>query len=124
MTSSINAGPLRRTFGREKWFAPEPYGEDGWVMVRKDRLASVIVSCARFEDGIEWVHASIAKADILPEYDDLVVLRQAVWGATGWAFQVFAPPSDHISIHPYALHLWGRLDGERTHPDFGKNGTI
>lgn len=124
MTSSINPGPLRRAFGRERWFAPEPYGPDGWLMRAKDQRASVIVSVGRFEDGQEWVHASISHADEIPSYEELVTLRAAVWGESGWSFQVFAPPAGHISIHPNALHLWGRLDGTRTHPDFGKWGSI
>lgn len=127
MPSSINPGPLRRAFGRDRWFAPEQFGPDGWRMVRKDLRSSVIVSVGRFHDdpeGVEWVHASIARANELPAYEDLLTLRTAVWGETGYAFQVFAPPSDHISIHDYALHLWGRLDGKRIHPDFGAHGTI
>lgn len=124
MPSQIPAGRLRRTMGREKWQAPLPFGGDGWKMTRKDFTGSVIVSVARWEDGNEWVHASLAFSEEMPTYDDLVLLRAAVWGDDGWAFQVFAPPSDHISIHPYALHLWGRLDGVRSHPDFGRMGTI
>jgi hypothetical protein len=37
---------------------------------------------------------------------------------------VFAPPSEHVNIHDHALHLWGRLDGARVLPDFGRFGTI
>jgi len=46
-----------------------------------------------------------------------------VWPA-GYAYQVFAPPSQHVNIHPYALHLWGKVDGSPTLPEFGKYGTI
>jgi hypothetical protein len=35
-----------------------------------------------------------------------------------WAYQVFAPPADHINLHNFALHLWGRLDGKPVLPDF------
>lgn len=93
-------------------------------MDRKDSGSRVIVSVARFEDGVEWAHASISRRAELPAYEDLVTLHRAVWGEEGWAFQVFAPPSAHVNIHPYALHLWGRLDGQRVHPDFGVNGFI
>jgi hypothetical protein len=31
---------------------------------------------------------------------------------------VFAPPTDHVNIHEYALHLFGRLDGTPALPDF------
>ncbi|QHB37183.1 hypothetical protein QDA03_gp58 [Microbacterium phage Terij] len=124
MASSIPAGHLRRTWGRDLWFPPEPFGGDGWRMYSKNGRSSVIVTVAVWEDGEQWVHASIAHEDRLPSYADLVVLHRSVWGETGYAFQVFAPPSDHVNIHANALHLWGRLDGERTHPDFAKHGTI
>lgn len=35
-----------------------------------------------------------------------------------WDYQVFAPPSDHVNIHNYALHLFGRLNGKPALPDF------
>lgn len=124
MASSIPAGHLRRTWGRDLWRAPEPFGGDGWRMFAKNGRSSVIVTCATWPDGQQWVHASIAHDDRMPSYADLVVLHRSVWGETGWAFQVFAPPSDHVNIHEHALHLYGRLDGERTHPDFAPNGTI
>lgn len=123
MPSAINPGPLRRAFGREKWAVPEPFGS-GWVMVTKERGSSVIVSVARFEDDQEWVHASLSHRDRLPTYEDLVTLHRAVWGEDGYAIQIFAPPRDHVNIHQFALHLWGRLDGSRVWPDFGRYGTI
>lgn len=125
MTSSIPPGHLRRTFGRDQWFAPYPFGPDGWRMVRKDEGASVVATVARFEDGHEWIHASIATTagTPMPTYEDLATLHRAVFDDRP-AFQVFAPPAEHINIHPNALHLWGRLDGTRVHPDFGKHGTI
>jgi hypothetical protein len=120
---NVDALQLRRVMGRDRWALPEPFGPDGWSMVATDRQSSIIVSCADYE-GTEWVHASIAGVDELPSYEDLARLRWAVWGQTGYAYQVFAPPSAHINIHEHALHLWGRLDGRRVLPDFGAWGTI
>lgn len=81
-----------------------------------DGQSSVIVTCADHE-GDDWVHASVAHADTMPTYTDLKALHAAVFG-NGWAYQVFAAPSDHVNIHEYALHLWGRLDGKPVLPDF------
>lgn len=122
MATSVNGLQLRRTFGRDHWRVPVPFGPDGWRMVRADGTASVIVTVAWQDDGHEWVHASIAGQD-MPTYEDLVTLRDAVF-RDGWAFEVYAPPAAHINIHPRARHLWGRLDGTRVHPDFGSEGTI
>jgi hypothetical protein len=103
-------------------FAVERFGPDGARAVHRDLTCSVIVTRADF-DGAEWCHASIARPDRMPSYDDLVDLHRWVFGA-GYAYQCFVPPSDHINIHAHALHLWGRADGARVLPDFGWAGSI
>lgn len=82
----------------------------------KQHRRSVIVTCAPFSDG-EWVHASMTGQDDVPPYSELVALHRAVFG-DGWAYLPFAPPAEHVNIHPHALHLFGRLDGGRIMPDF------
>lgn len=121
MASTIDGLRLRRVLGRDHWLAPVPFG-DGFRMTRRDHQATVIVTCGRWEDGQEWVHASMAGVT-MPSYEDLTRLREAVFG-DGWALEVYAPPAAHINIHPTARHLWGRQDGTRVHPDFGAHGTI
>lgn len=76
------------------------------------------------EDDTEWTHASISRRSAMPTYDDLVDLHRAVWGESGWAYQVFAPPEHHVNIHEHCLHLWGRADGARVLPNFGRFGSI
>jgi hypothetical protein len=114
---------LRRVLGRRDWDVPTSFGEDGWKIRRRDREAAVIVSCCEY-DGAEWVHASMSRPDRMPTYDDLALLHRAAFGDDGWAYQVFAPPSEHINIHQYCLHLWGRLDGVSVLPNFGEYGSI
>lgn len=127
MSTNINALRLRSVMGRKQWFPPEPYGPDGWRMYNRDYSRSIIVTVSDFPgwDG-EYVHASIATADheTLPTYEDLRLLHQAVFGDTGYAYQIFAPADQHVNIHPTALHLWGRLDGAPVLPEFGQAGTI
>lgn len=101
-----------------KW---EPFGPDGLVLT--NRTMSVIVTTS-IEDGVWWVHASVARDDRLPSYHDLVAVHKAVWGADGFAYQVFASDARHVTIHQFALHLWGRSDGGNVLPDFGALGTI
>lgn len=74
-------------------------------------------------DAQMWLHASISRPHEIPTYDDLARMHQAVW-PDGWSYQVFAPASEHVNIHPFALHLWGRLDGRAELPNFGALGTI
>ncbi len=116
MASTLNALQIRRLLGRSNWTTPAPFGPDGWRLQRLDGTGSVIVTSAD-HDGEMWVHASIAHPSETPSYDDLKALHAAVFGA-GWAYQVFAPASDHVNIHHHALHLFGRLDGTPVLPDF------
>lgn len=124
MASSINIIDVLRVLGKKVWTNPKPYSPDGWAVVRQEDGSSIIITVARHEDGNEWVHASIAHKDRTPTYDELALLHKAVFQGKGWAYQVFAPDTDHVNIHPFALHLWGRLDGTNPIPNFGKNGSI
>lgn len=122
MSRSIDSLRLRAVMGRDRWSPPREFGvpsDGGWILTSIDQLGSVIASVARYDDGIEWAHASIARADRMPDYEDLKRLHRAVWGDTGWAVQIFAPKTEHVNIHPRALHLWGRLDGKPFVRDFG-----
>ena len=122
MTTVVDALRLRAIMGRDNWSTPQPFGPDGWQMTNR-RSSSIIVTCSEQDDGHEWVHASIAHIDRTPTYHELVLLHRAAFDGL-WAYQVFAPPDAHVNIHPYALHLWGRLDGSNVLPAFGALRTI
>lgn len=127
MTATIPALDIRKRLGRTLWEAPMAFGPDGWTYRHKYKQGRVIVTAApapEDPDGAEdWWHASISWADEMPSYQDMVRLHQAVWPG-GWAYQVMAPATDHVNIHNYALHLWGRPDGRAVLPNFGIYGTI
>lgn len=130
MADLVNALEIRKVLGPKQWGPPAPMGDDGFAFVAHDRDAKVIVSGFYeswfISDGgsVPWIHASISRSSGIPSYEDLVLLHRAVWGEAGYAYQAFVPPSEHVNIHARALHLWGRADGERALPDFGKFGTI
>lgn len=123
MPTDIDIISVVRVLGKKVWDTPKPYGPNGWTLLRQDDGTSIIITSA-WHEGEAWVHASIAHQDHMPTYEELALLHKAVWQGRGWSYQVFAPPSDHVNIHPFALHLWGRLDNTNALPDFGKNGTI
>jgi hypothetical protein len=118
---------LRKTLGRKVWGVPRREGCCGWVIDQGEganRLARIIVTGDHQSDtNANWIHASISCTDRLPDYGDLKLLHTAVFNK-GWAYQVFAPPSEHINIHAHALHLFGRADGAPALPNFGRFGTI
>jgi hypothetical protein len=125
MTASIDGLKIRERLGRTKWSVPVQFGPDGYRFDRKDGLSRIIVTLGPTPDPADgdWLHASISVTHRIPTYDELVMLHKAVW-PNGYAYQVFAPPSEHVNIHPYALHLWGTLDGLPRLPEFGAMGTI
>jgi len=113
--------------GRAKWSIPEPFGPNGWQMTSQfaEDEGSIIVSCAPHPvTEEEWIHASIAFAHRMPAYDELALLHYAVWKGRGYSYQVFAPDVKHVNIHANALHLWGKLSGAPSLPDFGYLGSI
>lgn len=120
--TTIDPIALHRRLGRKTWAPPIPFGPDGCLIDSRDHKTRIIVTAAD-HDNTEWIHASISHPGHIPTYGELARLHQAVWGA-GWAYQVFAPPADHVNIHASALHLWGRLDGTAALPNFGVHGTI
>jgi len=109
---------IRRRLGRGNWSTPRRMGPDGWAFSELGGRGSVIVTVAPHgEDDADWIHASVAWKNEMPTYSDLKWLHAAVF-EDRWAYQLFAPPSDHVNIHEYALHLFGRLDGRPALPDF------
>lgn len=115
---------IRRSLGKHDWGIPREFGPDGWIFDNRDGQSRIIISAGPHPDSGEWWHASISHTTWMPSYDELVLLHKAVWGTTGWAYQVFAPSTDHVNIHSFALHLWGRPDGSAILPNFGIDGTI
>lgn len=116
---------LKQSYGRRFWSVPEKFGPNGWLVRATDGGRSLVVTCSDVaDDPTEWIHASLTGANDVPSYDELKTLHRAVF-RDGWAYQVFAPPSDHVNIHERALHLFGRLDGAPALPDFtGGTGLI
>lgn len=131
----IDALRLRRVMGRDSWKVPEPFGPSGFRMHHQETyqdtpLGSIIVTQdvapnhQETGDLREWIHASMAFIHRPPSYDELTLLKRAVWRDKGTAYQVFAAADEHVNIHEYALHLWGHADGSPALPRFGALGTI
>ena len=90
---------------------------DGAHYVRTLTGASVIVSATEELDGRAWVHFSMARADRLPTWEELVEGKEAFLGRESKAIMVLAPRSQWVNIHPNCLHLFVCLDGDVL-PDF------
>lgn len=124
--TSMDPLKMRLLLGRDQWGVPQVFGPTGWRFDRLDATARILITDGPSDPdrpADDWRHASISRPDRMPDYTDLVLLHQLGW-PDGYAYQVFAKPTDHINIHAHTLHLWGRPDGRRILPDFGAHGTI
>lgn len=106
-------------------FSWEWWGSDGIKGVAEGHCSETSVYVTRDDwDGFKWIHASVTRSDRLPSYYELTALQKAVWGAGGYAYQVFADDYHHVNISPNMLHLWGLADGLNVLPDFTTKGPI
>ncbi len=107
---------------------------DGWAVVdhcldgtryrRHYPGGSFLVAICTFSrelDGRTWQHLSFSHSKRMPEWQELVDVKELFMGIESKAIQVFPPRSEWISIHPYCLHLWRCLD-EDVIPDFTHGG--
>lgn len=125
MADLVDGLAIRKRLGREIWSPPAPFGPDGYhYLTTTEPPRAAIIVTGWHHDGVGWLHASMSRTDQVPSYDDLMHLHRAVWGPTGYSYQVFAPPDKHVNVHEYCLHLWGRADGSPRLPDFAMYRTI
>lgn len=126
---------------RIQLFEPEPWAVDifprntimfenlrghpvGDYVFRRNGGNLMVICSARTEaDGKRWLHVSCSKPNRLPDWDDLVLVKETFIGRERMAIQVIPPRSKYVNDHPYVLHLWCCLDGDPA-PDFRQDGSI
>jgi hypothetical protein len=103
------------------WTILQPFG-DGFAYRYRNGLR-VIVTTGSFDDGRDWMHISVSRKDRLPSWDDMKFVKNT-FAESRVGYQVFAPPSEHVNIHDFCLHIWVPLSGAPPLPNFGAGGTI
>lgn len=85
------------------------YGDDyGFFIIpfRSNNL-KVMVSAGDEQNG--WDHVSISLANRCPNWEEMEFIKHMFFADDEWAMQLHAPSADHISVHPYCLHIWRPL---------------
>lgn len=98
------------------WTVIQPWGE-GYAVQRGS--LRVIVDCEVKSDGNEWIHVSYSRKTYTPTHDDTVAVKEAFIGDR-YAYAVLPPKERYVNIHPHCLHLWARLDGQPSLPEFSE----
>jgi len=57
-------------------------------------------------NGDGWDHVSVSLPDRCPTWDEMDFIYRAFFRDNETAMQLHVPQQDHISLHPYCLHLW------------------
>jgi hypothetical protein len=122
--SEINGLAIRAKLGRDRFHAPEPWG-NGWRLHSHRPPTTIIVTTDDWVPGEHtWLHASISHPTEMPSYEEMKALHAVVFGDR-WAYMPFAPTAEHVNDHEFCLHLYGRSDGANVLPDFTHGlGTI
>lgn len=56
--------------------------------------------------GEGWDHVSVSRANRCPNWPEMEHVKRLCFLDDEAAMQLHVPPADHISFHPYCLHLW------------------
>ena len=93
-------------FGFIRWI-PSDYGAKGnskggafEVPFNGDNLR-VIAS-----NGRGWDHVSVSLANRTPTWEEMEYVKRLFFKKNEVAFQLHVAEEDHISVHPYCLHIW------------------
>ncbi len=59
--------------------------------------------------GEGWDHVSVSRATRCPIWREMEFIKRLFFADDEVAMQLHVTPKNHISIHPYCLHLWRPL---------------
>ena len=58
-----------------------------------------------------WDHVVVSVIDRTPTYQEMKAIKRLCFRDDEWAYELHPPPSDYISVHDNALHMWRPQDG-------------
>ena len=61
--------------------------------------------------GDGWDHVSVSRERRCPNWPEMEHVKRLFFKENETAMQLHVPLSDHISFHPYCLHIWRPNDG-------------
>ena len=125
--------PQRRSFARARhhyalamnaqppgWQVVELYVQGLEWKVGTDMTVTATVTVIRDK---HWLHVSAARADRVPNHEELTDIKHRLFGPKIQAFMVFPEQKNHLNIHKFCLHLFGSSKGDGP-PDFSTDGMI
>ncbi|WP_319519854.1 hypothetical protein [uncultured Martelella sp.] len=80
-------------------------GEDGGAFEIPHRPTSVVLRVVA-SVGLGWDHVSVSLPKRCPNWPEMEYVKRLFFREDETAMQLHVPPADHISHHPFCLHMW------------------
>lgn len=61
--------------------------------------------------GAGWDHVSVSRTNRCPNWPEMEQVKRLFFNADEVAMQLHVAESDHVSVHPYCLHIWRPTEG-------------
>lgn len=74
------------------------------VPYKKTKKVAILRIVASGSEG--WDHVSISLENRCPTWEEMDFVKRLFFKPDEVAIQYHVPVEDHISLHPYCLHLW------------------
>jgi hypothetical protein len=88
-------------------YPPSPHGGAFSIPSPQDGAElRCIVSAGNMPGGPPWDHVSVSRGDRTPTWEEMDFIARRFFRDNESAMQLHVPPSDHISYHPFCLHIW------------------
>ena len=58
-----------------------------------------------------WDHVSVSRRNRCPNWTEMESIKRRFFHDNETAMQLHVPPAEHLSYHPYCLHIWRPNDG-------------
>ncbi len=66
--------------------------------------------------GEGWEHVSVSTPVRCPTWSEMEFVKRMFFEDSETVMQLHVPPTDHISLHPFCLHLWRPIGVEIPRP--------
>ena len=92
----------------------------GSISVFWFRTPCDLLVCAALEEEAssrQWLHLSFSRADRMPDYADLQLVRRELIGTDRLSVQFFPAAEEYVNLHNFCLHLWAPWNFEVIVPE-------
>lgn len=85
-------------------------GDEGGFFLLPCKLTGVLLAIIASTGG-GWDHVSVSLPDRCPTWEEMNYVKRLFFEDDECAVQYHPPVKDHISVHPFCLHMWRKQSG-------------